>query len=174
MGKRGPKPRTHCPKGHDASIYRVVRPSGKTYCGQCRKEYKAIHAADTPKLRKTHCKHGHDLSQTRSRRQDGHTYCTVCAEEFGKVRQWYYRLRTYGITKGQFTEMLVAQKGGCAICHTIWGSGRKGPFIDHDHITGRVRGLLCHSCNAGIGLLRDDPEIMQSAITYLTLPATSL
>lgn len=168
MGKRGPKLRTHCAKGHDQDIHRKRLPSGKTFCQQCRSEYKSEHAKKTPRLYKTHCKHGHELSQTRKRKSDGQTYCSVCYYNFGKVRQWYYRLRTYGITKEQFDKMLEAQHGVCAICHTEWGVGRKGPFIDHDHITGAVRGLLCNSCNTGIGLLKDDPVIMQSAITYLT------
>jgi Recombination endonuclease VII len=59
--------------------------------------------------------------------------------------------------------MLAEQAGVCAICSLDLPLS-----IDHDHVTGEVRGLLCSNCNLGIGNLRDDPEIIGSAIRYLT------
>lgn len=70
----------------------------------------------------------------------------------------------YGITADEYAEMVEASKGLCAICR----KPMKRPCIDHCHETGKVRGLLCHNCNVGIGNLRDDPDIMRAAIRYLT------
>ena len=60
--------------------------------------------------------------------------------------------------------MVLDQDGGCKIC----GTKESKLYVDHDHGTGKVRGLLCHCCNAGIGLLKDSPDIMQKAIQYVS------
>ena len=70
--------------------------------------------------------------------------------------------RKYGITPEQWDEMYKRQGGCCAICGTA-----EGTHVDHDHETGEVRALLCHSCNVGIGHFRDNPELLQAAIEYL-------
>lgn len=84
-------------------------------------------------------------------------------------------LKTYGITVEQYDRMLVSQAGVCAICHKPESMGRLGVTrnlcVDHDHITGKVRGLLCASCNFAIGKLGDDPETIRSAAEYLIAAA---
>lgn len=73
-----------------------------------------------------------------------------------------YHLRRYGLTPEQFGAMTIAQNGRCAIC------GRDRPLVvDHDHATGRVRGLLCRACNSGIGQLGDDAGTVRLAARYL-------
>jgi hypothetical protein len=58
---------------------------------------------------------------------------------------------------------------GCAICGTTEWMGRgHRPHIDHDHKTGRIRGLLCHNCNVLLGHAHEDPAILQAAIDYLS------
>lgn len=72
---------------------------------------------------------------------------------------------TYGVTKDQYEAMAKAQRHRCAVCNvqpTDW------LVVDHCHDGGQVRGLLCSSCNKGLGHLKDDPGIMQAAIEYLT------
>jgi hypothetical protein len=78
-------------------------------------------------------------------------------------------LRRYGITQEQFDAMLEHQGNRCAICRTDTPCPTSGKtwHIDHDHETGRVRGLLCNSCNRGIGQLGDDPDRLESAARYL-------
>lgn len=67
-----------------------------------------------------------------------------------------------------FEELLQNQNGVCAVCSNPEMSGRyKTLSVDHDHITGKIRGLLCSSCNRGIGLLKDNIEVLKSAISYL-------
>jgi hypothetical protein len=79
-------------------------------------------------------------------------------------------LRRYGITVALYDELLARQGGGCAICGAPEsGTARPSLSVDHDHATGEVRGLLCFSCNAGIGMLGDNPEHLRTAIRYLEL-----
>jgi hypothetical protein len=83
-------------------------------------------------------------------------YCLRCQENL-------HRERTYGVTADQFDAMMLRQAGCCAICQEPMGT----PAVDHDHDTGRVRGLLCRRCNTGIGMLADDPDRLLSAAAYL-------
>lgn len=74
--------------------------------------------------------------------------------------------RRFGMTPEQYDAMLVEQGGGCAIC-------RRPPrsdislHVDHDHSTGRIRGILCFRCNNSLGDLEDDPMLLRAALRYL-------
>ena len=71
----------------------------------------------------------------------------------------------YGITVEQKNEILFNQKEMCAICFcklSITGS-----HVDHDHLTDKIRGLLCSNCNTGLGLFKDSEVNLQNAIKYL-------
>lgn len=81
---------------------------------------------------------------------------------------WCAKLkRAYGITAEQYSEMLLRQGGTCAICHGPPTRGDDGFVVDHCHVTGVARGLLCHMCNSALGLLLDDPEVVRRAMEYL-------
>lgn len=74
----------------------------------------------------------------------------------------------YGITAEQYERLLLAQGGCCAICRKPNDTTRtKRLFVDHDHTTGRVRALLCHSCNAGLGYFKEDPALFLRAVAYI-------
>ena len=75
------------------------------------------------------------------------------------------RLERVGLTESDYDHMIVDQKGVCAICKQT-NRGRQ-LIPDHCHQTMIVRGLLCHNCNVGIGLLKDSAEILESALLYL-------
>lgn len=81
-------------------------------------------------------------------------------------------LRKYGISLEQYLELLEEQQGGCALCgikenNTI-GNRKDWNFsVDHDHTSGKVRGLLCNNCNRGLGLLKDNPELLRKAANYV-------
>lgn len=79
----------------------------------------------------------------------------------------YYLKKAYGLTVAQYDEMVAACGGKCAVCGRI-PRERERLHVDHNHTTGKVRGLLCNQCNAGIGLLGDAPEGLRRAIEYLT------
>ena len=73
----------------------------------------------------------------------------------------------YGITLAEYDTMLEQQGGCCKVCGTA-DSGGKGRFhVDHNHTTGKVRGLLCNGCNIGIGHLKDSPDVLLKAAAYL-------
>ncbi len=77
-------------------------------------------------------------------------------------------LRLHGMTIAEYEAMLVEQGGGCTICGSIEpGQNAKRLLIDHCHETGRIRGLLCSSCNRGLGYFGDDPERLSRAARYL-------
>lgn len=77
-------------------------------------------------------------------------------------------LKTFGITLEQYNEVLAEQGGVCAICKRQQNCMRmKNLAVDHNHKTGKVRGLLCGSCNCGIGHLSDNPEVAMAAAEYL-------
>ena len=77
-------------------------------------------------------------------------------------------LRTYGLTQAHWDEFIARQQDRCAVCMTTKPGGRGERWhIDHDHVTGKVRGLLCHGCNVGIGNMQDDSEIIMAAARYV-------
>ena len=92
-------------------------------------------------------------------------------EKFGYNLKKYQALayqkklqKVYGLTLEQYNQMFVSQNGKCKICNE---SQEKRLCVDHCHKTGKVRGLLCSNCNFGIAFLKDDPNLLLSAIKYL-------
>lgn len=75
------------------------------------------------------------------------------------------RLNKYGVTSDDLKRILAKQGGVCAICGSFGGGKRL--CVDHDHETGKVRGLLCQSCNKGIGLFKDSSVATRRASDYL-------
>jgi hypothetical protein len=112
--------------------------------------------------------------------------CKVCVSTYMKkyytdnktsIRQ-KVRVQKYGVDDAALQKMFDDQAGCCAICgkqYDSYDNGRvgaggaafKGLNIDHDHDTGKVRGLLCGLCNAGLGKFLDDQEILLNALDYL-------
>lgn len=98
-------------------------------------------------------------------------------ERFGPDGVRHYRDRThikrrYGITFEQAEQMLQSQEGKCKICQAQIGFFTKTynnrACVDHCHTTNKVRGILCHYCNTGIGYLKDSPTVLQRCIVYLS------
>ena len=86
-------------------------------------------------------------------------------ERHQKSEKNAYLARNYGITLEDYEQMIVEQDSKCKICDKVFS---ETPNVDHDHSTGEVRGLLCGDCNRAIGLLRDCPDSMQRAASYVT------
>jgi hypothetical protein len=89
---------------------------------------------------------------------------TGVSKEDGYIR------RNYGITLDQYHDLLVAQSNGCAICGRTQEPDGRRLAIDHCHVSGNVRGILCNNCNNGLGSFGDSIEGMQKAIDYLKNP----
>ena len=97
--------------------------------------------------------------------------CKEClAKKHDPVKTRTKRIKkVFGITFDDYNRMLKSQNNRCAICNsTATGNRRhKNLNVDHCHTTGKVRGLLCHGCNSGIGSMKDDVELLDKAIAYL-------
>jgi hypothetical protein len=89
----------------------------------------------------------------------------------------YGLIHKYGITLLQYNEILERQNGVCAICgkkeEKAQARKKHGEKVidslqvDHDHETGKIRGLLCYKCNTGIGKLMDSPDLLRKAARYI-------
>lgn len=79
-------------------------------------------------------------------------------------------MKKFGMTVAEYDALLEAQQSACAICRSSEPRGRGRFHVDHDHNTGTVRGLLCNECNAGLGKFKDDPQLLEAAMTYLARP----
>lgn len=96
------------------------------------------------------------------------------AEHPEKFRNLHLRKKYAGLTLAGVSAMSDQQGHKCAICKEAEGTVISGKSIslavDHDHVTGAIRGLLCVKCNRGLGLFRDDPALLTAAIEYLARP----
>jgi hypothetical protein len=98
----------------------------------------------------------------------GKYQCRSCLNEANHAQQ----LRRTKCESGQFQVLLQVQHGRCAICGATEGHRScRGKVcrlaVDHDHETGKVRGLLCNNCNRGLGRFKDSVENLEAALRYL-------
>lgn len=110
--------------------------------------------------------------------------CTFCGEIKPATLQFFHKARKglhnrckscrntakYGITVAEYDELLSLQNGRCAVCGVLPRDGDKlgRPLsIDHDHETGKIRGLLCMSCNIAIGNIKENVDSLKRAVRYL-------
>lgn len=95
--------------------------------------------------------------------------CKPCRNKLNKeayperTREYNY-IWKYGLTLEEYNSLLDSQDGVCAVCG---GPNKRAMVIDHDHETGEIRGLLCDSCNRGLGFFSDDPDLLSKASEYL-------
>lgn len=167
-------PRVHEPEqmvcpgcGND---FTRVRTAGqpRVYCSRActvaAAEARRISRAAARGLR--HCACGAEVSTP-----VGKPVCPDCRKDprpDAQVRERARTLHRYGLTQADWDALVTAQGDRCAICQTERPGGRGERWhVDHDHMTGRVRGLLCHRCNMGVGFFLDDPEIMKAAARYV-------
>jgi len=88
-------------------------------------------------------------------------------EKYREKQKEYSLQKKYGITIEQYNEIFIKQNGCCKICNRHQSEFKRSLAVDHCHKTNKVRGLLCHHCNAAIGHLFEDVFIMEKAISYL-------
>jgi hypothetical protein len=119
------------------------------------------------------CKSSKPLAQFGShagRKDNKQTYCKDCSKQ--EQTKWYYK-RKYGITLEERDSLLDNQDNLCAICYSTINfeiNSRNignSAVIDHCHGKGHIRGVLCGSCNTGLGSFKDNKETLLAAISYL-------
>lgn len=93
---------------------------------------------------------------------------------FTKEQQELYRISRYNLSKEEYDTKYNLQGGRCAICHRQEAEFKKKLHVDHDHITGAIRGLLCQQCNVGLGNFSDSCERLINAKDYLTKYKTNV
>lgn len=95
--------------------------------------------------------------------------CKSCGDvDFYKREQRQLpKLKQYGLSYNDYQYMIYLQENRCAICNKHQNTLSVTMAIDHCHDSGQVRGLLCSSCNLGLGNFKDNPENLQAAIQYL-------
>jgi uncharacterized Rmd1/YagE family protein len=151
-----------------------------------------------------HCKHGHLFDEANTYyTKYGTRHCRKCnkirdlaskkanPELYSKrrvasVKKWQEKnpdyvqnfeekrkLKKYDLTIEKYNKILAFQYGVCAICNEKCKSGRK-LAVDHNHVTGKVRGLLCMNCNNGLGRFNDNPALLIKAIKYLETKTITL
>lgn len=130
------------------------------------------------KLR-NYCSAGHPQDIYRKRHKGGGSYCWMCKKLANKKerkdnpeRNRYYTRKyryknVYGITFEERETILSKQGGRCAICETDLSNPDDNSHIDHCHVSGIVRGILCCKCNVGLGYFNDNQELLRKAIKYL-------
>jgi len=119
-------------------------------CGEVKSQEDFPRHRSSPQGRGYHCKPCH-ARVTRANINKNH----------GSARAFHLK-RRYKVDTVQVEWLILQQGGVCAICRT-----RKALHVDHDHATGRVRGILCFNCNREIGKFGDDPALLRSAIAYI-------
>ena len=136
-----------------ARVRRTAPPAaGHKWCARCRQELPTG-----------------AFGKNRSSRDGRTTYCLPCHAAAGRETRDraggsrnYHLKRRYGITAAEYDAMVEAQGGLCVLCRE-----RPPEHVDHDHMTGTIRGVLCSCCNQGLGNFRDSIATMRAAIDYL-------
>lgn len=143
-------------------------------CRGCEKQKSIEESSSGPKRRELgynyFCKSCHSKMNTewakkhQEDRRDYHAQYRAKNPERIKILQLKARLKRFGLTVEKYMVMLESQEMACAIC--------KGTFghllcVDHDHRTGKIRGLLCHGCNLIVGNSKENPLTLERAAQYI-------
>lgn len=121
------------------------------------KKYRIAHRAEKKKYNEDHKEHLTECQKINR---------TNNIDKYRAMEKGYQIKKNYGISIEQFNNMLITQNNECAICHNEF-KPFKDTHIDHNHITGKVRGLLCSKCNMSLGGFNDEINNLESAIIYL-------
>lgn len=143
--------------GSDYAQRRIDRPA--RYCSpECRNRGRSWDTLTRAVKGCSTCKQVKPLDDfTRDRTVPGgrRARCRECSSS--SYRAWFIE-RTYGITLDEYDRLLASQGGVCAICAAEPNADAKAFAVDHNHKTGMVRGILCQSCNLGIGQMGEDVD----------------
>jgi hypothetical protein len=177
-GNKNKKRVRFCPKGHDKD---VVGRTKNYRCKQCFLDYqKEYIRKNLEKVRKYRKKYNHaynkkNRKKCRARSKKWHKehreQANMRRKKFAKEHQeerWANNLKVkFGITPVDYNKLLMEQKDRCAGCLRHKSKFKRKLAVDHDHKTGRVRGLLCPGCNTLLGHIKDDPDVLKRLIKYL-------
>lgn len=141
---------------------------GRGRCRPCHSQYgKDWSASATPdELERIRARRRSDYERSKGKRLASARIRRQSPEWRAKRRSWVLAA-AYGITAADYDALLAAQGGRCACCGVTANRNGKRLFVDHDHETGAVRGIICNKCNQGIGALGDSIDGVRRALNYL-------
>jgi hypothetical protein len=148
----------------------------KSLCRKCLADKQKAYAAKNPHVWKDWAAANADRLQARDAARyaadpEGEKARVTAYQTANPEKRDHWRakanIKKYGITLEQKEALLHKQLGKCPICSDPLKPGRTGMQVDHDHTTGKVRGLLCHPCNIVLGDFREDVALFGRAIEYL-------
>lgn len=176
--------RAHVPEPLDgkpcSDCRRLAKPLRNGRCHACdqrerrrvRREREGRLRDAVPQLQRTHCPRGHPYDEENTRiSPKGHRQCRACGREHQR------RIHRQGVSDKRYGLQLEAQRGVCAICgrppeetHSTSNAREPQLAVDHAHISGELRGLLCPPCNRGLGSFGDDAARLRAAAAYIDRP----
>jgi hypothetical protein len=133
-------------------------------CNAARRRYYARHAEQEREKRRAYYALNAEVERDKWREYRSKN-AEVIKERSREPDRWRKIKERFGITRAEWEAIFHAQGGRCAICATIDPGSHW--CTDHCHQDGKIRGILCHKCNLGIGHLNDDPTIIRNALAYL-------
>lgn len=154
----------------------ITRKDGRsTKCKDCQRAYRNLKQVPKAKKRCPSCKQTLNIDKFyRSSRADGYqSVCIECKKAKNRTdwalssdNEYTRKLAAkYGLTRMDYEAMKKAQGNACKICRISFEE--ESPVVDHNHQTGKVRGLLCGHCNTGLGFFQDQPAALRAAVHYL-------
>lgn len=171
-----PQKSERCCRGH---VLSETRYANSRNCRECVKIRGSAAAGRVGRPRSEYCAKGHLMAETRILLSNGDSICRLCrnarSSEYGRARRRKEgRTRfvkdseikkRYGLPYGTYDSEFAKQGGLCAICHRE--SPGRDLQIDHCHVSGKFRALLCVGCNTALGLLKEDKKTIESMLAYI-------
>jgi ribosomal protein L40E len=146
-------------------LHNIQKNQHRNFCKQCQKEWDSKYKTSTEGKQK--------IDEWREKNQEKiiayrELYKTDPRKK-EKMRNYGRKntLKQFGLTQEDYDKILQSQNGHCAICGNGTNGNKKNFCVDHDHETGKVRGLLCHNCNVSVGLMKESPLLLRKAAEYL-------
>lgn len=145
---------------------------GKRRCAICKKILPLSNFSPNSKKGKAqyYCRLCHRNRQ-RVWRENNRDRCNAYMKKYYRENKTKISIRgkckVYGITKEEYLEIFRKQNGKCRICRVLHLELTRGLYVDHDHETGKVRGLLCNKCNWLLGNCGENTKILERAIQYI-------
>ncbi len=131
-------------------------------CKECQKTYRRNEFAEHPEEIKSRNREWYDKNKE-SRRAYGRKRYSEHPEKWRSLGL----KQKYGLTIEMWDLLLIASCGRCSMCGQQFSNSAREPVVDHNHSTGKLRGLLHAKCNSAIGLLEDDIRLCRCAVEYL-------
>ena len=147
-----------------------TRDKRTTWCRDCTNKHnrERVYPIQTEGTRRcTSCREVKPRTEFYARPNSSDGRKSICIE----CDRWNVNARKYGLTRGKFYGLLWAQGNRCAACRAEEPPPERGRalgwHIDHDHVTGKVRGILCRFCNTALGLAQEDAARLRALAEYI-------